>query len=336
MSGLVGRAIGRVVNPVVTNVDFNEILQRIDLNEVIDRVDLDRVLERIDIDLVLERINFDRLVERLPIEEIVDRSNIAEIVARSSSGIFSQILDAIRAQAAKYDYIFQGMGRCRCYWRKRFVDWELPPKPGRYDRAATEKIRSPRNAGGLAYVMQGRNSGIVSRACSYAIDEVFVFLSFALFLTLAQEVFSIVQEEALNIPEWIYALIYFFYGVTYNFFSYFLIGRTLGMVIMGLMVINQNGKWLGPVRCFIRALLVSSGLLNLPSLIIGLLRKDRRHFFDLVCSSSVIYSWNARQPGRRNRNAMGAERDRDPYFRPLEDDDEDYQDDQVANSLHEP
>ena len=333
MSGLVGRAIGGVVNPVVSNVDFNEILQRIDLNEVIERVDLDRVLERIDMNVLIDRINFDRLVERLPIEEIVDRSNIGEIVARSSSGIFSQILDAIRAQAAKYDYIFQGMGRCRCYWRKRFIDWKLPAKPGKYDRAADAKIRCPRNAGGLAYAMQGRYAGIVSRGCSYGIDELFVFLSFSACLALAQEATDIILDKGFNTPEWVYALIYFGYNVAYNFISYYLVGRTLGMTIMGLMIINQNGKWLGAVRCFLRALLSSVTLLNVPSLVMGLIRKDRLHLIDLICSSCVIYSWDARPPRKHKRNAKNFERDQYPYFRPVEDDDEDGP---VGSSFQEP
>lgn len=332
MSSLVGRAIGGVVNPVVTNVDFNEILQRIDLNEVIDRVDLDRVLERVDMNLLMERINFDRLIERLPIEEIIDRSNIGEIVARSSSGIFSQILDAIRAQAAKYDYIFQGMGRCRCYWRKRFADWELPPKPGKYDRAADKKVRCPRKAGGLAFAMQGRYAGIISRGCAYGIDELFVFLSFAACLALAKEAYGIVWNEEFIIPEWVYGLIYFGYSVAYNFISYYLVGRTLGMAIMGLMIINRNGRWLGAVRCMLRAFLASPALLNVPSLVIGLIRKDRRHLIDLVCSSCVIYSWDARPPRKSNRHGKDFG-DRYPYFRPVEDGGED---DQVCGSFQEP
>jgi uncharacterized RDD family membrane protein YckC len=333
MSGLVGRAIGGVVNPVVSNVNFNDILLRIDLNEVIDRIDVDRVLERVDINLLLERINFDRLVERLPIEEIVDRSNIGEIVARSSSGIFSQLVDAIRAQAAKYDYIFQGMGRCRCYWRKRFVEWELPPKPGKYDRVADGKIRCPRNAGGLAYAMQGRNAGIVSRTCSYWIDELFIILSFAGGIALARQAYGVVQNEELNIPEWLYVLMYLSYGVSYDFLSYYLVGRTLGMAIMGLKLVGQrSGKWLGPVRCFIRALFVSIRLLALPSLIIGLIRKDRRHFLDLVCSSCVIYAWDARPPRTCDSNTKNSIRDIDPYFRPLEDDDDDHE----LECFHEP
>lgn len=322
------------MNPVVSNVDFNEVLQRIDWDEVLDRVDVDRVIERIDINLLLERIDFDRLVDRIPIEEIIDRSNISEIVARSSSGILSQILDAIRAQAAKYDCIVQGMGRCRCYWRKSFVDWELPPKPGKYDKVEDKKLRCPRNAAGLAYAVQGRNAGIVSRACSYWIDELFVFFSFAFCLILAQEAYSIVQKENFEIKEWVYALTYYFYGVAYDSLSFFLVGRTLGMVIMGLMVINRNGRWLGPVRCLLRALFISSRLLILPSVLFGLIRKDRRHFHDLFCSSSVIYSWNANPPRRRKRNATDSQRD--PFFRPLEDDDEEEDDEQKGKFNHEP
>lgn len=325
MSRLVGRAIGGVVNPVVSNVDFNEVLERIDMNVVIDRVDLDRVLERIDVNLLLERIDFDRLIDRLPIEDIIDRSNIGAIVARSSSGIFSHIIDAIRAQAARCDHILQGMGRCRCYYSKRYGEWKLPPKPGKYDEAADEKLRCPRNASALAYAVQGRNAGIVSRGCAYGIDQIFIFFSFAFYLILVEEAYSVVQGGNFEIEEWTYALLYYSYGVAYDFFSIFLVGRTFGMIIMGLMVINQNGRWLGPIRCLLRAFFLSSTILILPSLVFGLIRKDRRHFHDLLCSSCVIYSWDAQPPRKRKKNETDSEKDRDRFFRPLEDDEDDDQ-----------
>jgi hypothetical protein len=72
----------------------NQILQQVDLNEVIAKVDLDAVLERIDMNAIARRIDVDALVEQ---------TDLGAVIARSSSGIASDMFDAVRSRTVGID-----------------------------------------------------------------------------------------------------------------------------------------------------------------------------------------------------------------------------------------
>jgi hypothetical protein len=102
----------RVVTLVMDAIDVNAILARIDVNAIVQRVDLDAMLDKLDVEKVVERVDVEKLVEGVDVQKIIDRIDIdalvehtelGTIIARSTSGVASEALDAVRAQAVGLD-----------------------------------------------------------------------------------------------------------------------------------------------------------------------------------------------------------------------------------------
>ena len=107
-------AIERAVELVVSSLDVNALLDQVDLNAVLDQVDIDRVLDRIDLDRLLERIDLNDIVKRIDVDALVEQTDLGAIIAASSSGVASDVLDAVRSQTVGLDeFIARWIGRLR-------------------------------------------------------------------------------------------------------------------------------------------------------------------------------------------------------------------------------
>lgn len=288
MSRLVGRAIGGVANGVIKNVDVDEVVQRISINEVLERVDWNELLDHVDLDQVLDRIDMDKLVDRLPVQKIVDKSNLKEIIARSSAGIFSNLLDVIRAQAIRVDQVVQGFFRCQCRWRKSGY---LPPDPRNPDE---RDRRCPKKASNLAIAVQGRSAGLFSRFLSFLIDEFLLTVIFGLGVLLVNYIIKIFKGDyTVDDSKYYIPIIYFVFTVCYYAFMLAALGRSIGKVIMGLLVVGSHGKQLTVYQAFARAVLAALFVLLVAFSLLGLFRRDRRGFQDLLVCTTVVYAWDA-------------------------------------------
>jgi hypothetical protein len=96
----------------------NQILQQVDLNEVIAKVDLDAVLERIDMNAIAKRID---------VEALVEQTDLGAVIARSSSGIASDMFDAVRSRTVGID---ESIARWVARLRRRPYTGPPGPPPG--------------------------------------------------------------------------------------------------------------------------------------------------------------------------------------------------------------
>jgi hypothetical protein len=91
------------VDKIVSRVDVDQIIQRVDVDAIVQRVDLDALLERVDVAKILERVDVKAIVDQVDIDDLVAQTELGTIIARSTSGVASEVLDAVRAQGVGLD-----------------------------------------------------------------------------------------------------------------------------------------------------------------------------------------------------------------------------------------
>jgi hypothetical protein len=93
----------RVVTPVVDALDLDAILAQVDLNAVLARVDLNAVIARVDLNAVMDRVDVNEIVQRVDVEGLVEQTDLGSVIASSTSGIASDMLDAVRSRTVGVD-----------------------------------------------------------------------------------------------------------------------------------------------------------------------------------------------------------------------------------------
>jgi uncharacterized RDD family membrane protein YckC len=145
--------------------------------------------------------------------------------------------------------------------------------------------------------LQGRYAGFVTRIGGFVIDMIVLLGLFALggqvleFLVgaLSGAEFTLRDYPVLSVIGLVlWALLYCAYPLGVS-------GRTLGMAIVGVRAVRDDGSHLGSGRAVVRVLAtpLSFLLLGLGFLLV-LLRRDRRALHDLIGGTAVVYGWDAR------------------------------------------
>jgi len=285
------------------HIQIDGVVQRIHINHVLQRIDWDDLLDHVDIDRLIDRIDMEKLVDKLPVEKIVDKSNLKEIVARASVGIFSNIFDVFRVQSIRVDQVIQGMGRCRCNWKQYGY---LPPDPKKLQE---QEVPCPKKASSLAVAVQGRSAGYFSRYLAFLIDELWLLLCFGVTIALINYVLTIFNGDyKVDKSKWWIPFAFYGFEVLYLAFFHTLLGRTLGKVVMGLLVVRSNGKSVTGAQTLPRAMITSLMPLLIILSLLGLLRRDRRQGQDVVACTTVIYAWDASRFRSNEKYLSDAER----------------------------
>jgi RDD family len=245
-------------------------------------------------------------------------------------------VDSFRAICIKADQLLQRMGRCSdcCFCWPDYSKWTLPPLPTvtpikdrkkrHQDRKLRKTMACPRRSSHLAIAVQGRCAGTCSRFLALSIDKGlttgFVFL---LVLIIAQLI-SLVPErkstssssnhtevQAWNLTdgeitdaEKLFAavllpvILVFIIGFVFDALSLAVIGRTVGKIIMGLVVVDSRHGRVSKLsihQAIIRAFLTNLGFFTVLGTLVSLVRDDRRSIIDLICGTTVIYAWDAKR-----------------------------------------
>mmetsp|Transcript_15461 Transcript_15461/g.29521 ORF Transcript_15461/g.29521 Transcript_15461/m.29521 type:complete len:356 (+) Transcript_15461:148-1215(+) len=299
MAELIGKAVGQAVNGivdvvdvdgVVRRVDVDDAIQRIDMNDLLDKVDMNRLIDRVDLNRQLDRVDLDRALRRVDVNALVLRSNVGAILTHSTTGIFSDILDTIRASVVHADiWIYIGMS----FLLRRDVN-VLPPVPGE-----TNERKKPATEMALSTSVQGCLNGVVSKGLSVLVDSFLVTFSFALLLIVVEMGWKVLTDGD-NRPQIDrdsrYALVsYCMYWFVYFWFWSVAAHRTIGMAILGLKVVDvRTGQNITATQGFIRtALLPLSGVVAMILVVVGLWRHDGRMLHDVVAGTGLVYKWNA-------------------------------------------
>lgn len=226
------------------------------------------------------------------IDELLKKSNLEAIIARSSSGVFTVLVDGCRNQLCVMDQAFQRLGRCACCAKNP----PLPPMPGKRQNNK-EQPPCPKGNSRMGSAVQNRYSGFLSRMIAFFIDQFILWISFAILGLMVSTLYEKISGDAEKYePElqWIIPLIYLSYSSFYQIITLTFTGRTIGLGVLGLLVVNTNGHRIGFFRsCFLTVLQTINGILIFP-LIIGWIRRDGRQIPDLLCCTGVVYKWDAK------------------------------------------
>jgi hypothetical protein len=115
------------VDGLIDRVDVEKIIDRVDVDKIVSRVDVDQIVERVDVEKIIERVDVQAIIERVDIDSLVEKTELGTIIAHSTSGVASEALDVVRAQAVGLDdFVARWVNRVL---RKKTADWPVgPPK----------------------------------------------------------------------------------------------------------------------------------------------------------------------------------------------------------------
>ncbi|MGO9293369.1 MAG: RDD family protein [Streptosporangiaceae bacterium] len=144
---------------------------------------------------------------------------------------------------------------------------------------------------------QGNYAGSVSRFLAYAID---LAVSTGLFtLGLAGVSFAVRvvtgQSVSWSRSDVVVAVIFALWQFLYFGYSWAASGRSFGMAVLGVQVVQADGTALRPRQGVIRALVFPLSFLLFGLGFLGILvQHEHRALHDLIAGTAVIYSWDAR------------------------------------------
>jgi uncharacterized RDD family membrane protein YckC len=286
----VDRVLGRIdPDALLDHVDPDALLDRVDPNRLLDRVDPNRLLDRVDPNALLDRVDANRLLERVDVNELVARTELGEIITRSTSGVFTQLLDAVRTQIIVADDVVQGIP-ARVLRRARR---EVPPRPG---GVAEELDSQQMSFTERAVEMQGRFAGSLSRFLAFLVDQFVIGVVFAVGALLIQSAVQIVFRSSVSVDDGgpVVVAAYMLWWFLYMAGSLAATGRTIGSTMLGLMVVRADGTRIDARRSALRTLVFPLNFLLVGAgFVIGLVRRDRCELHDLIADAGVIYAWDA-------------------------------------------
>ncbi len=144
----------------------------------------------------------------------------------------------------------------------------------------------------------GHYAGPATRAAAYVVD---LAISVGLFVATTAVVlflFALVTSFDLDgdeIPPWVSAVLFAAWLFLYFGGSWAASGKTAGMSLLGLRVVDRDGSDLDSWRGFLRApalaLSISLFGLGLIGVVIG---RENRGLQDVIAGSVVVYDWDAR------------------------------------------
>jgi len=144
---------------------------------------------------------------------------------------------------------------------------------------------------------QGNYAGSVSRFAAYLIDLTVSTVLYALTLSLISFVVQIVTGRPVS---WhrdniVVVIVYVAWQFFYFGFQWAANGRTMGMALLGVHVVQADGTRLDPWRGWMRSLTFPLGFLTLGLGFLGILvQREHRALYDLIAGTAVVYAWDAR------------------------------------------
>ena len=318
-------------NNVIEQIDINDVLiNKVDINKIFEKIDINRVLDRIDVNRHLNRVNYNHHLDQVDINALIAKSNLEEIISRSTSGVFSGIFNLIRTRMAWIDQWgqrFLGKFCCLCGClsssccgssgssgsnnNNNDIIHYLPPRPGRHpqDSYTEWKNSGQLNQREFGKSIQFRCCGASNRILSDAIDSFFVWVTFALLAILISELRDVLtdgtQLERNNnynnnnnnndeyiVSWWIDIIIWMVYAFSYYVLLIGCFGRTIGLGILGLLMVSKNGNRVSILK------VCGQGILNplnkiFFGWIVGFIRRDGKMWSDLIGGVAIVYAWDS-------------------------------------------
>jgi uncharacterized RDD family membrane protein YckC len=151
--------------------------------------------------------------------------------------------------------------------------------------------------------LRGQPAGFASRFIAFIFDCAVSIGVFMLVLAAASFAASVLTGNSIHWSRENTWVVVAFFAWEFFYYAYYWTssGKTLGMVLLGVQVVGQDGSSVGTRRGLIRTLAfpLSFIILGLGFISI-LLRRDRRALHDLIADTEVVYSWDAREARLRS------------------------------------
>jgi uncharacterized RDD family membrane protein YckC len=149
----------------------------------------------------------------------------------------------------------------------------------------------------LALSRQGHYAGVASRWAAFAADVGALWLLYTLGVFLVAVFWQLITGKTFNLGkhqaiELVVLLVWWFLYFSYQ---WTLGGRTIGMALLGLQVVQKDGRPITGREAMLRAvLLYLSFLFAVVTALFIVFQRERRTIHDLIARTAVDYSWDAR------------------------------------------
>lgn len=222
-------------------------------------------------DRALERVSLNKHLERLDVHELLERAELGSVLARSTSGIMEPIVDGNRAQLVIIDQFVQGVG----WIRKRAIPHA--PRIGGMQHHVQPPL--PQGVRNIAVAVQGRYAGTASRVIAFLLDQFIIETCFILVVRMTQHTVEIVswkEKGSIDLEDDNHYHFYILILLGIWQFVYYLSalaasGRTIGKVVVGLKVVNNDdGMSVSIGRAALRTLLLPLSIWSIIGVLCGL------------------------------------------------------------------
>lgn len=164
--------------------------------------------------------------------------------------------------------------------------------------------------------LQGHYAGAVTRAVAFGIDQTVATAAYALATALVAWIVDLVVSPDVTIDPnvGVAAGIFVLWLFVYYAYPWSVSGKTLGMAVLGIRVVQRDGSPTTPRNGIVRTLVLPLTFLTLG---IGFLPivfgRERRAMHDAAGGTAVVYDWDARAARLRFLARQGsADRRRSP------------------------
>ena len=145
----------------------------------------------------------------------------------------------------------------------------------------------------------GHYAGPISRLAAFVVDSFVIWLAFILFIFGIDVVVNLVFGADITTSSWEQTVIGLLLLVTWAFLYFWigfaLAGRTIGMGIVGIGVLNEEGATMSGRNAFVRTLVFPISFLILGLGFLGIfISPTRRALHDAAAGTVVVYDWGER------------------------------------------
>ena len=186
----------------------------------------------------------------------------------------------------------------------------------------------PKHKSQIGMAVQGRHAGFASRMIAFGFDLALVIGLFSLCIFILDRIIELAQASSnggsttneeeyyfslkekwgywMLLAQGMFAYVYFASGIVSS-------GKTVGKAIVGLKVVNtEDGTHVHVSRVLLRTLFVVADIFAffgwitvdthyrwfatwvILEIVVGLVRRGHKHIHDIIASTSVVYSWDAK------------------------------------------
>jgi uncharacterized RDD family membrane protein YckC len=275
------------LDAVLARVDINDVLDRVDIGRLLDQIDINSLLDEVDIDRLMARIDVDAIVAKVDVKEVAERAGIPDIVRESTGELAGSAVDVLRRQIVAIDAIASGTAY-------RLTGRDPATRPTSPSGLEEETGAGRKGRGQVT----GHYAGPLSRLSAFLIDTAIVWFSFLLTIAgiaFIVDVFSRGETPPATDLGPIGLAVLAVWAFLYMWASLTIAGRTLGMGIVGIRVVDRQGEPLSARQSLIRTVVFPFSFLIFGLGFLGIfISPERRTMHDAAAGSVVVYDWGDR------------------------------------------